>query len=221
MNETATIEYKAEVVRKGIHACSLSIPIIYYFIPRELALMILAPLTIFFLVIDLARYYHKPTAEIFYKIFKWMLRSHELDEKSKRLNGATNVLIAATLCVLILPKMIFITAFTILIVSDSLAALVGRRWGRHKFFTKSFEGSLAFFLSAVAVVLVASMLKYHPADETGFRAGIGFNGYNIWIGIAAAAVGTVVEALPVKVDDNLSIPFSIGAVMWLLYLIVQ
>jgi dolichol kinase len=218
MNDTATIEYKAELVRKGIHACSLSIPVVYYFISRELALEILAPLTIFFISVDLARYYHKPTAEIFYKIFKWMLRSHEIDERSKRLNGATNVLIAATLCVYMFPKMIFITAFTILIVSDSLAALVGRRWGRRKFFTKSVEGSLAFFLSAVAVVLIVSMLQYDPANETGWRAGVGVNGYSIWIGIIAAAIGTVVEALPVKIDDNLSIPISIGTVMWLLYL---
>jgi dolichol kinase len=215
MSETAAIAYKAELVRKAIHACSLSIPIIYYFITRELALMILAPLTIVFIVIDLTRYYHKPTADLFYKGFKWMLRSHELDEKAKRLNGATNVLIAAALCVFIFPKLIFITAFTILIVSDSMAALVGRKWGRHKFFTKSFEGSLAFFLSALAVVFIASTLQY-PHGEYGLTA----DRYAVWIGIAGAALGTVVEALPWTIDDNLSIPFSVGAAMWLLYIVV-
>ncbi|MGE5314351.1 MAG: diacylglycerol/polyprenol kinase family protein [Acidobacteriota bacterium] len=218
MNDAATIEYKAELVRKGIHACSLSIPAIYYFISREQALAILAPLTIFFLAVDLSRYYHKPTADLFYKIFRWMLRRHEIDEKTKRLNGATNVLIAATLCVFFFPKMIFITAFAILIISDSMAALVGRRWGTHRFFTKSVEGSLAFFVSAVAVVLAASTLTYHPLEETGFRSGVGLYGYNIGIGVVAALIGTIVEAVPVNVDDNLSIPFSIGIVMWLLYI---
>jgi dolichol kinase len=214
MIDTAGIEYKAELVRKAIHACSLSIPIIYFFISRELALMILAPLTIVFIAIDLTRYYHEPTATLFYKGFKWMLRSHELDEEAKRLNGATNVLIAATLCVFIFPKLIFITAFTILIVSDSTAALVGRKWGRHRFFTKSVEGSLAFFISAVIVVAVASQLHYMSDDY-----GISATGYRLWIGIAGAALGTLVEALPWKVDDNLSIPFSVGAAMWLLYIV--
>jgi dolichol kinase len=214
MNETAAIAYKAEVVRKAIHACSLSIPIIYFFISRELALTILAPLTIAFLAVDLTRYYHKPTADLFYRGFRWMLRSHELDEDAKHLNGATNVLIAATLCVLIFPKLIFITAFTILIVSDSMAALIGRRWGRHKFLTKSLEGSLAFFLSAIAVVLIASTVQY-PEGEYRLAA----HGYNVWIGLAGAAIGTVVEALPWKVDDNLSIPIGVGVSMWILYLI--
>jgi dolichol kinase len=212
MSETPVIAYKAELMRKAIHACSLSIPVIYFFISRELAVMILVPLAIVALTVDLTRYYHKPTGELFYKVFKWMLRSHELDENAKRLNGATNVLIAAALCVLIFPKLIFITAFTILIVSDSMAALIGRQWGRHKFFTKSFEGSLAFFLSAVAVVFIAATLQY-ASDEYGIAA----QGYKIWIGIAGAALGTIVEALPWRVDDNLSIPFSVGATMWLLY----
>lgn len=215
MNETAAIAYKAEVVRKAIHACSLSIPVIYYFISRELALMILAPLTIVFIAIDLSRYYHKPTADLFYKGFKWMLRTHELDETTKRFNGATNVLIAATLCVVIFPKLIFITAFTILIVSDSTAALIGRRWGTVRFFTKSLEGSAAFFVSAVAVVIFASTLHY-----TQIEHGVGTDGYNVWIGVAGALLGTIVEALPWKVDDNLSIPFSVGALMWLLYIAV-
>lgn len=212
MSQTGTIAYKAEIVRKAIHACSLSIPAIYYFISRELALEILAPLTLMFLAVDLTRYYHKPTGELFYSVFKWMLRSHEIDENTKRLNGATNVLIAATLCILILPKLIFITAFAMLIVSDSMAALIGRRWGRHTLFTKSYEGSLAFFLSAVGVVLIASTLQYSPDD-----GGIAANGYKIWIGIVGAALGTVVEALPWKIDDNLSIPLAVGASMWLLY----
>jgi len=215
MNETAAIAYKAELVRKAIHACSLSIPVIYFFISRELALAILAPLTLFSIVLDLARHYHKPTSELFYKGFKWMLRTHELDEKTKRFNGATNVLIAATLCVFIFPKVIFITAFTILIVSDSLAALVGRRWGKVKFFTKSLEGSAAFFVSAVAVVIFASTLRYTRVEH-----GIAAGDYSVWIGIAGAALGTIVEALPWRIDDNLSIPFSVGALMWLLYIVI-
>ncbi|MBM2840921.1 MAG: Dolichol kinase, partial [Bacteroidetes bacterium] len=37
------------------------------------------------------------------------------------------------------------------------------------------------------------------------------------IGIAAAFIGAVVEASPIGVDDNLTIPFSVGGTLWLMY----
>lgn len=205
MIDGANIEYRAEIARKGIHLTSLSIPVIYYFIERDLALMLLVPVTLSFLTVDLLRYYHRPTADLFYRIFRFMLRKHELDEKSKRLNGATNVLIAAALCVIIFPKLIVLTAFSILIVSDSFAALIGRKFGKRKFFQKSLEGSLAFFLFALIVIAVTPKLEYAPMEYA--------------FGAIAALVGTVVEAASLKIDDNLSIPFSVGIVLWGLYLL--
>lgn len=203
MIDAANIDYKAELARKGIHFTSLSIPIIYYYIERDMALAILVPVTLAFLTVDLLRYYHKPTADLFYKIFGFMLRKHEQDKNSKRLNGATNVLIAASLCVIIFPKLIVLTAFPILIISDSVAALFGRRFGKRKFMQKSVEGSTAFFLFALLVIV------FTP------KIGGGINEY--LIGAVAALVGTVVEASSWKIDDNLSIPLSVGVVMWGLY----
>ncbi len=205
MIDAANIEYRAEIARKGIHLTSLSIPIIYYFIDRDLALMLLVPVTLSFLTVDLLRYYHRPTADLFYRIFRFMLRTHELDEKSKRLNGATNVLIAATLCVIFFPKLIVLTAFSILIVSDSFAALIGRKFGRRKFLQKSLEGSTAFFFFALLVIAVTPKVEYAPVEYL--------------IGAVAALAGTFAEAASLKIDDNLSIPFSVGIVLWGLYLI--
>jgi dolichol kinase len=206
MINAANIDYKAEIARKAIHFCSLSIPIIYYFIERDRALQILVPITLAFLTVDLLRYYHKPTADLFYKVFRFMLRKHELDHSSKRLNGATNVLVAATICVIVFPKLIVLTAFPILIISDSVAALFGRRFGRRKFLQKSFEGSLAFFLFALIVICFTPKID-HSMNE-------------YFIGAVAALVGTIVEAGSWKIDDNLSIPLSVGVVMWGLYFIL-
>ena len=203
MIDRGNIDYRAEVIRKSIHLCSLSIPIIYYFISREEALLLLVPVTAAFLAVDLLRYYNAATAKIFYSVFGWLLRSHEHDGGGKRLNGATHVLISATLCVLVFPKLITITAFAVLIISDSAAALVGRRFGKRKFLSKSAEGSTAFFVSALIVIAAT------PKISTG--AG------EYPIAIVAAAIGTVVEALSFGIDDNLSIPISIGTVMWVLY----
>jgi dolichol kinase len=207
MNELPNVEqsYAVEFVRKAIHLCSLSIPIVYYFIPRPTALSILLPLTLAFGLIDMARVYHEPTRNLFHRFFGWLLRSHERDGHSLRLTGATYVLVSACLFIWLFPKVIFITAFSILIVSDTLAALVGRKFGKHPLFEKSIEGTAAFLLSALVVVALAP------------KAVGTMNEY--FVGGVAATIGAFIEASPIRIDDNLSIPLSVGVAMHLMYIL--
>ena len=203
--DNGTINYRDELVRKLIHLCSLSIPIIYYFIDRPEAIIILSFFTFLAVVLDLSRYFHPSIGKVFYKIFGFLLRKHELDSKKKNLNGATYVFISALLCVIIFPKIFFITGFSILIVSDSVAALIGRKFGKHKFLSKSFEGTLAFFISASIVVLFTPKIEGAATEYL--------------IGIIAAFIGAIVENISFGfADDNLTIPISIGFTMWGLYL---
>jgi dolichol kinase len=206
LHKQATIDFKFEVVRKAIHLLSLSIPGVYYFITKQLALTILIPIALAFLIVDLARYYHPPTREWFYRWFGWLLREHESDEVAKRLTGATNILLSGILCILIFPKIIIVNAFAVLILSDITSALVGRRFGRRRFFYKSLEGAFGFFIAAVVVVLIAPKVEGLALEYL--------------IGIVAAAVGAIAESLSVKIDDNITVPLSIGFVMWALYAIL-
>jgi dolichol kinase len=202
--DNGTIHYRDELVRKLIHLCSLAIPTIYYFIPKSTGIIILAVLAFIALVLDLGRYVSPGVGKIFYKTFGFLLRKHEVDLKKRNLNGATYVLISALISIIIFPKIIFITAFTILIISDSMAALIGRKFGRHRFLSKSFEGTLTFFISAIIVVLLTPKVEGHILEYV--------------IGFIAAAVGAIVENISFGLaDDNLSIPLSIGLTMWLLY----
>jgi dolichol kinase len=204
--DNGTIHYRDELVRKLIHLFSLSIPVIYYFIPQKEAIIILSIMAFSAIILDLARYFFPSVAKVFYSIFGFMLRKHELDSKKKNLNGATYVLISALICVILFPKVFFITAFSILIISDSMAALIGRKYGRHKFLSKSLEGTLAFFISASIVVL------FTPKVEGLFSEYL--------IGIVSAFIGAIVENISFGfADDNLSIPLSIGLAMWILYLL--
>ena len=202
--DKGTIDYKNELFRKGIHLLSLSIPVIYYFITRELALMILVPFVIVSITADLYRYRSSKFGDLFYKIFGFLLRDHEKDHVRKNLNGATYVLIAAVLVVLIFPKVIAVTSFAILIISDISAALIGRRFGKRKFLSKSLEGTSAFFVSACVVVLITPKIGGFPIEYI--------------IGFIAAAVGAIAENISYGyADDNLTIPLSVGFTMWLLY----
>ena len=204
--DNGTIHYKDEILRKLIHLCSLSIPVVYYFIPRSTALIILGIMTAIALFFDLGRYLSSTIGKIFYKFFGFMLRQHELDHKKRNLNGATYVLLSAFICVLLFPKVIVVTAFAILIISDTTAALIGRRFGKHKFLFKSLEGTLAFFLSGVVVVLLSPKIEYRFSEYV--------------IGIIATAFGAIIENVSFGLaDDNLVIPISVGIAMWLLYVL--
>lgn len=202
--DRATIDYQSEVLRKAIHLCSLSIPVVYYFITRELALSILIPLALLSLILDLSRYYIKPFSEVFYKFFGFMLRRHEKDEKRKNLNGATYVLISAVITIAFFPKIFAVTGFAVLIIGDIAAALIGRKFGRTQFLFKSLEGTIAFFIFSCIVIL------FTPKIEGSL--------IEFLIGFIAVAVGAIAENISTGwADDNLTIPVSIGVTMWILY----
>lgn len=205
--DNGTIKYRDELVRKLIHLFSLSIPIIYYFIPTATSITLLAGLTIFAFIVDGGRFISKSFADFFYRFFGFLLRKHELDKEKKNLTGATYVLLSALICAIIFPKVIFVTAFTILIISDTMAALIGRKFGKRKFLRKSFEGTLSFFISASIVVFLTPKVSNYPMEYV--------------IGIVAAFIGAIVENISYGfADDNLSIPLSVGITMWVLYLII-
>jgi len=206
-SERGTIDYKSELYRKLIHLSSLSIPIVYYFITKELALMILVPFTLFSLAIDYGRYFHKPLASFIYKIFGFIMRKHERDEKKKNLNGATYVLISATVVIFLFPKIFVITGFAILIVGDIAAALIGRKFGKTKFLFKSLEGTLAFIVFSCIVVM--------------FTPKIVGNSTEFLIAIIAVVIGAIAENISGEwADDNFMVPVTVGITMWVLYTVL-
>ncbi|MFM8437142.1 MAG: diacylglycerol/polyprenol kinase family protein [Candidatus Kapaibacterium sp.] len=188
---------------------SLTIPVMYAMLPKSTVLAVLVPLTTAFVVIDIAGHRSGFIRTVLLRYFGFMMRTHELEVNRMTLNGASYVLIAACACIMVFPKLIAVTAFAILIVSDICAALVGRRFGRHRFLDKSLEGTLAFAVSAVIVVGVIARL---------FDATAGF----VIAGFLGSLVGAVVENLSprLRLDDNVSIPFSIGAAMWVVALFI-
>jgi dolichol kinase len=136
-------------------------------------------------------------------LFGPLLRQHELGKK-KTLNGASWVLISATFCVIVFPKLIAITAFAILIISDTTAALVGRRFGTKHFRGKTLEGSTAFVLSAFIVILFTPKVQHLPLEY--------------FVAMVSAIIGAAAEVFSFDIiDDNFAIPVSIGFSLWVLY----
>lgn len=201
------ISFSSELIRKGIHLGSLSIPIGYYFLSRDTAIDILLPLTIFSIVIDVGRFYIPAIQRIIEQFFDRILRPHE--RHPGLLSGATYVFISALFCVFIFPKLITVTAFSILIVSDGSSAIFGRAFGKHRFLDKSLEGTLAFILSAWIVIFITPKVGPIPVEY--------------FIAAFAAIVGGIAEAASVTLhlDDNFSVPVSVGFTMWGLYFLLS
>lgn len=201
---TQQISYHSELGRKSIHLSSLGIPAVYLNIDHVTGIGILLAMTLVSLVIDVARYYHTPTRLLLTRLVGPLLRAHEADQGKFTLTGATWVLIAATLTLGAFPTIVGVTAFTVLIVSDTSAALLGRRFGRRPFLDKSLVGTVAFAISGMAVVVFYGLLYQMPMA------------YLAW-GAVASVVSSVVEAGSVRLhmDDNITIPFSFAVTLML------
>lgn len=163
---------------------------------------ILTGMTLTSLLIDVLMHYHPATRRIMHRLVGKMLRPHEVTAEVFRLTGASWVLIAATLTFLLFPMVISTTAFTVLIVSDTAAALIGRRYGTRRFIDKSLVGTTFFVLTAVGVTAVY---------QTIFHAGTWF----LVSGAVASIVCGIIEAASIrlKLDDNISIPSSFALTM--------
>ena len=185
---------KVEIKRKIVHLATLVVPVGYTLTSEETVLTFLVPFFLCFLTVDLLRHFHSGLASLFRKyFFGRVLR----EEEKPTLMGSTYFLFSTILTILLFPKSIAIASLLILIVADTAAALVGRGIGRISIFGKTLEGSLAFFFSSLLIVWIYPNL-------------------NRFSGGLAALGATVIEILPIKVNDNLTIPLVAGAIMFFL-----
>lgn len=199
------ISYKQEIYRKMIHITSLSIPYAFYYMDNHLFLYILISISAVFVISDILSKRNSTINFLVEKFFGKILRKHEHLDKFQ-LNGASWVLISASLIFLIFPENIALISFTILIISDTAAALIGRKFGKHKVLKKSWEGTITFFITAFAVIIFYINL---------FSL---LSSIYIIIALITAFIGAYIELISkdIGVDDNISIPFSVGITLWLI-----
>ena len=180
----------SELLRKSIHLTGLILPVIYFFLDKPTMLIGMGVLTGIALTVELVKRFSPDFGNFFFQVFAPMLRGHE---RKGAMTGATYYIISTFLCILFFAKTLAIVCIFFMVLGDLAAALIGRMWGKTKLLgTKSLEGSLACFVVCTAIALV----KLPPV-----------------IGIIGALVATIVEMMPVPIDDNLTVPLVSGAVM--------
>ena len=134
------IHKNSELLRKLIHLSNLIIPFTYlfYFNTRIEALIVLAPITLFSLLIEYLRINSSIVKNIFDSYLFTMLRNHEI---SGKYTGATWVFIASTLSIAVFPKEIAVLSLVFMSIGDTTAGIIGRKFGRIKFYNKTFSVS--------------------------------------------------------------------------------
>ncbi len=134
----------------------------------------------------------------------WVNRLLVRAEEQVRESAMTPYAIAVLLTILSVPKPAALIAIYTLAIADPAAAVVGITWGRRKLGPdRSLEGSLAFFGATLAVAL--GVLGTSVDAPLGVLAGMA-----LVIALAAA----VCELVPLRIDDNMTIPLFVGFTTW-------
>ncbi len=195
--------FKKELARKLIHLSSLWIPALIYFVQPSISIIIFSAIFVGDVILEYGNYKKWRWARrTFGLLFYRTLRNKELKRSQLQLSGGAYVMLAAIACTLLFPANVAVVALSIMLISDTCAALFGKAYGSRRLYkNKSIEGTAAFFVSALLIMVICNFIL--PVT---------------YASILAAFVATFAEMYEdkIEIDDNLSIPLFVGAVLSLL-----
>lgn len=210
-NEQTTIvatRKDLQLPRRLFHMGSgVTVAFIYNFLlTHQQAVSILGTITCVLYILEQVRINYPEFAGNFEQYSKYLLRAEEQLKESAGIPFVMGLL----LTILSFPKPIAVVAILTLAIADPLSALIGIRFGRLRVVAhKSIEGSAAFFLGCF-LSTAAVFIGYAPTTGTAF--GLAF--------FVAFTVG-VFEMVPIRLDDNLTIPLFTAAVTWLFCAVLE
>ena len=179
-----------EIRRKIFHLVSLIIPLGYLVLEREITLNMVAIAFAVVISMELARLFIPRFRDKIHPFFAPILRVAE----EKKLSGVTYMLAGAWVTIYLFEKEVAIIALLLVSLSDAAAAIVGTAYGRIHLWKKTLEGTVAFFtVTGIMMILVANLSLAQK--------------------LAGMFSSTLVELLPIPVNDNLSLPIVTALVM--------
>ncbi|MDR0401484.1 MAG: hypothetical protein LBH27_00540 [Endomicrobium sp.] len=172
---------KDEINRKMFHLLSLIYIYSYWYIPK---IIVIYGLLITIIVVIFFEYFRFKNYK-FKIFFENNFKSFCRPEETKKISGLIGTLLGALFTILIFnnKRMVF-ASFLYFAFGDLIAAIIGKGFGKNKFFSKkkTVEGSL----SCLTVCFI-----------------IGIFIFNDWkFALFGAIVATFIEAIPWKINDN-------------------
>lgn len=167
--------------RNLFHFSGVALPLVYLFVNRRAALGLTILLFCAVLIVEFLRL----TGHL-----KLGMIGKYLKPKEKKMPSASAFyMLAALIAILLFDKRVVIPSLFILSISDPLSSLVGRKLGRHPLFGKSIEGTLAFLVSSLVVLMFFSVGPF--------------------VALLVSVIVTLTELFtPGFLDDNLTIPIA-------------
>ncbi len=167
---------------------TVSVVLLRGYVPESWALVILGVVLILLLGLDLIRLRHSETNRRFFILFNRLASPRE----ARGLASSTWYVTGMFMTLLIFPLEIAVPAILVLAVADPCASFLGRRFGKRSLGAGTVEGTLVFL--AVAFLILALF------EELPVAAGV-------------ALLASVVEPIPWRLDDNLTVPIAVGVGM--------
>ena len=185
---------KNELFRKAIHLFTSIFPLLYIssFGNKSSILFLLVSLTIFSISLEILRNRNKLLEIAFNRSFSFMLRE---EEKKGQVTGATWLLVSFITTISIFSKDIAFPAMIFLTIGDSSAAVIGKLLPVGPIGSKHISGSIAGFLFSFLVVFYLNQ------------------NISILVLFIGAFVAMFIELIPLRVNDNLTIPIISGFAM--------
>lgn len=160
------------------------------------------------LLIEFLRLHWPPAKRLVNRVFSSLMRSGE----ESRMSGIPFYSVGVTVAFTIFPKPIAILAVLYLAFGDPVASIAGKYFRaqgscKELLTNRTWAGSLS---AATVCTLITYMMSYFLFSDSvisGFeRVGFAF------VGGVCAGLG---EVLPLRTDDNLSMPIVAGSLLWL------
>jgi len=152
--------------------------------------------------------------------------SEEAEEKKGRLSGPLNYCISITVLIgifaIFAPTQLYypISGILIMIIADTLASVIGKKYGKHEInirwtgTKRTVEGSTVFFVSAFILCLFSfyffGYLNLSTSQQQLLLPTV------IIFALVTAAISTVIELLSYTTTDDLSVPILTTLIIWLL-----
>lgn len=211
------------VRRKLWHLLGLVIPLLLFLdifrfldpgnphITRWTGMWIIFFLFLFILSVEIFRMYSPSFNSFFIRYFGFLMKEKEKNQ----FHGTVSYIFSSFLLFAFFTKEVILLSSLILMISDPVAAYVGIHYGKRRFFKrKTWEGTLAFFLSSVAVSLLLLWILTLSGSGNEVFWLKGENAVKLTlIVLAVSSVCALVEtfsftSLKGFIDDNLTIPLS-------------
>ena len=185
--------YKREILRKVFHLSTCVFALMLLYFGKTICIPVFLSLAIIFFVLDFLRLKNRHIQKL-YNIFFGIVTKHY---EEKQLTSASYVFLSLIIVAIVFEVQIASAALLIMSLSDPIASLVGRAYGKFNILDKSLEGSIAFFIVSSMILLAFN-----------------FSSEKV---LYVAILCTLVELFSnrLHVDDNLSVPITASILLFI------